>query len=205
MIDFLLNNIVFVVIIVFGLFRLLASSNKASQQRQSDSANETAKPLTTTTQQKKEYKQPNTSEIFGDLKDLFKEISDGVEEKSVSEHSRKQVSHHKDRRHTKENRRREEARAKSSMSAAAAHEKQLEKLRKQYTTSYDESKYEDIAVEGVKRSKVAEGKYSSGIEDTDVKRLLNQRNLQESIVMAEILGAPRAYRPHQSSYRKRNI
>lgn len=204
MIDFLLSNIVFVVVIVFGLFRLLTSGNKTKQEDARKQAREvqrepvaSAKPT--------ETKQTNSSDIFGELKDLFKEITDEPAAKPESKPATKQVIKEEKQRSRKTRAESMRSAEAAEVSASAKHEEQLEKLRAQYTTAVDDTKYKDVSLKGIQRKKPSEGKYNEGVEDTDVKKLLNQRDLQESVVMAEILGPPRAYRSHQAGFRKRNI
>lgn len=194
MIDFLLNNIVFVVVVVFGIFRLLSSASKgANQNEQRDTPQEAQ---TTLPQQQQQRSESGTSELFGELKDLFKEITDTTEEtteRKVTQAKRNVAN------------KAEVASSKTMQTATETHEEQMDKWRKRYAKPTEKKRVEHQLVGDLSGPIEVTGKYSSGVEDTDVRKHLTRRGLQESFVMAEILGSPRAFKPHQSSYRRRNI
>lgn len=198
MIEFLLDNIIFVAVVVFGIFRLLSSglNKNNNEEEQRNRPVQTARPEQTTHRRTETSTESSPTDLFGELKGLFQEMTNPEQNSPKTEPVRK-VETVKDEV--------EVATSEMMSTAANTHEEQMEKWRKRYEKSSEKPKVSHQLVGDLRGSIEDEGKYSEGVEDTDIRKHLTRRGLQESYVMAEILGSPRAFKPHQSSYRRRNI
>lgn len=85
-------------------------------------------------------------------------------------------------------------------------QKQYEQLRNQIqaTQPKDDQKKEAFSKRNVPEKNLIEGTESDGISiDGNIKKKLTKQGLAESIVMAEVLGPPRALNPYQNVAIKR--
>src|SRR5699024_6199047 len=163
---------------------------------------QTARPVQTKRPEQTAQRRTETStsssptDLFGELKGLFQEMTE-PEQQAPTATPAKKVEAVQDEV--------EMATSEMMSSAANTHEEQMEKWRKRYEKSSEKPKVRHQLAGDLRGPIEDEGKYSDGVEDTDIRKHLTRRGLQESYVMAEILGSPRAFKPHQSSYRRRNI
>lgn len=187
MIEFLLNNIVFVVIILFAIFRVFAEWVKNEQKNQS--SNEQQKPSQSSTK---------LPEIFSELKEAFEEAS-GTSTTKKAENTKNVASHENE---VPRHRRVQQVNDEVVEDAEDLHKKQLEQLKQQYSASEAELKEANKNIKKYSAPDLHEKK-SHALSKNDMKKHFTKQGLKESIVMMEVLGPPRALRPYRSALERR--
>src|SRR5690625_818376 len=178
--DFIFSNPLFLIIIIGILAKLFQSKPKTASENG-------------------ENKKPSVRTI---LEEAFNEETIEKAKRTV-EDSIKSVTNDPER--TKKSRKNEnEVKQNYTGTIGGTHQAQLERLKKQYQASSDDNTIEQYSpFNRMKNNQVVHSQSEISIGELNVK--LTQKKLIESVIMAEVLGLPRAMNRYENIAMKRKI
>ncbi|HIV73639.1 MAG TPA: hypothetical protein H9895_00990 [Candidatus Pseudogracilibacillus intestinigallinarum] len=184
--DFIFGNLFFVIIIVAAIINFFNSAKKEEEkkrrQQQQRQQRRTNQPEQTRQQQEqKERKMPTFSDLQDQLKEQLDQFLEPEEKKTPSKKEKQStigVDHATETLESIEEQR----------------QKQYERLRSQYQSQSNEEDVKEDLSALLKPKKAAKQDVSIAIE-----KKLTREGIVEGIIMAEVLGPPRALKPYDTN------
>lgn len=192
--DFIFDNIFIVAIIVIGLFNYLSSINKKKvQQEKKQSEQNTERPVETSTQRPSRPVETAPRRFESRLESMGQRVEEKLEEYA----SKLDVDTNPAQKTFEEQRQEQYERLKRNVKRdVSTQRKQLEKNQDHKANLESVPVTEDLPPIQSHHSSVKVG--SIHLEDK-----LSARGLIDSVIMAEVLGPPRALNPYQNIAAKR--
>lgn len=175
MIDFIFSNLFIVIIIVAGLINLFSSNKK--EQRKEERRRQLLEE-----RRKRQQEQQQMAEKNEDIDDT----PVYVPQQSIEEHMEQETESIEMTGDFEQQRQAQFERLREQIQASSMFGEDEEEIKE------STPRVETPTVTGVKKQAPVTG---------IMKEPLNRKRLMESVIMAEVLGPPRAYKKHRPSYR----
>lgn len=174
--DFIFGNLFFVIIAIGALLRIFGSSKKKEDERNTD------QPMDQTNTEK-------PKSVFEQMKHEIEKHTQQAEQQSKPAPVRQQTTHSSSHR----------SKTHSSLSMEEQRSKQMEELRRRVSRSTVDEEDSHSGLTKRRNEKSTQRSVSlSKNASVDLKKKLTREGLVESVVMAEVLGPPRALKPYRN-------
>ena len=173
--DLIFNNFFIVIIIIFAIVNLFSKSKKASEEAQQDNSQDTGREP-----HKKRSIQDLIEEKVEEAKESYQQMQDTVAPESKEKPKPRPKS-------------------EATISIEEQRQEQYEQLKRRLQPSHQQKGEEDVYNRLAQKQQVGAKPQSTDLAVSEhLGERLTREGLAESIVMAEVLGPPRALNPYQN-------